>query len=64
MSFYTKSQRHTQERFDTRALANAMEAGIVEDKIGLLFIDFETPHRVRVQAKARPSAHKRSRQSP
>lgn len=120
MSFYSESQRETQSRFDTRSLANAMEAGIVETKIneahaafiasrdffflstvssageptvsfkgggvgtvkvidektiafpaydgngmflslgniedtaqiGLLFIDFETPHRVRVQASA------------
>jgi len=120
MSFYSDSQRDTQERFDTRPLAEAMEAGIVEPKIneahaafiasrdffflstvnstgeptvsfkggdvgtvkvigektvafpaydgngmflslgniedtaqiGLLFIDFETPHRVRVQANA------------
>ena len=123
MAFYTKSQRDTQERFDTVSLAGAMEAGIVETKIndahaafiasrdffflssvssdgeptvsfkggdvgtvkvldektlafpaydgngmflslgnisdtakiGLLFIDFETPHRVRVQANARLS---------
>jgi len=121
MSFYTKSQRDIQARFESQPLADAMEAGIVQTeigeahaafiasrdffflstvsgngdptvsfkggdvgtvkvldsttiafpaydgngmflslgniqdtaKIGLLFIDFETPHRVRVQANAK-----------
>ncbi len=121
MTFYTKSQREMQERFDSRPLADAVERAIVDDelgdlhkgfiesrdffflstvnadgeptvshkggdvgtvkvidshtlafpaydgngmflsmgniaetaKIGLLFIDFETPNRIRVQATAR-----------
>lgn len=120
MPFYTESQREMQEQFETRTLADTMEATIIEDslnprhqafissrdffflstvnakgeptvshkgggvgtvkviddktlafpaydgngmflslgniadtaKIGLLFIDFETPNRVRVQATA------------
>ena len=120
MEFYTESQRHYQDRFESRPLADALEAALVEEelqdehvafiesrdffflstvnaageptvsykggdvgtvtvvdsktlafptydgngmflsigniedtaKIGMLFIDFETPNRIRVQATA------------
>ncbi len=40
MSFYTESQRQAQEQFETRPLADAVEAAIVDDELGDKHIPF------------------------